>query len=155
MGGVDAHKDGDLNDYLNLTVSYELTCEGDDASQGWDSQGDAVVDVGVNQTALMTVNATVPADAWNGPTMPVTVTAVAQDEEMGSFTFGIEVTHVPAWSASADQTYLDIHPNGSSIELTVIQQGNSPTMPYATVWVSGESGWDVAVPDELPVLPPG
>ena len=152
---VGAQNVGNLNDDLTLTVSYEVTLAGDDASQGWDSQGDAVVDVGVNQTALMTVNATVPADAWNGSTMQVTVTAVAQDEEVGSFTFGIEVTHVPAWSASADQTYLDIHPNGSSIELTVIQQGNSPTMPYATVWVSGESGWDVTVPDELPLLSPG
>jgi hypothetical protein len=28
-------------------------------------------------------------------------------------------------------------------------------MPYATVWVSGESGWDIVVPDELPVLSPG
>nr|ABZ07937.1 putative FG-GAP repeat protein [uncultured marine microorganism HF4000_ANIW141L21] len=152
---VEAKNVGNLNDDLTLTVSYEVTLAGDDASQGWDSQGDTVVDIGVNQTALMTVNATVPEYAWNGSTMQVTVTATAQGEEVGSFTFGIEVTHVPAWSASADQTYLDIHPNGSSIELTVIQQGNSPTMPYATVWVSGESGWDIVVPDELPVLSPG
>jgi len=128
---------------------------GEDSSQNWNSSGDSVTGIEVNQSAQMTVEISVPEDAWNGSVMSVSVSAEVQGEVMGSFSFNVEVAHVPGWSVIADQANLEVEPGGSSVELSVIQLGNSPSEAYATVWVSGENGWEIEVPDDLPVLAPG
>ena len=146
---------GNLIDGLELKVTHVVSLVGEDGSQNWNSSGDSVAGIEVNQSAQMTVEVSVPDDAWNGSVISVSVSAEAQGEVMGSFSFNVEVAHVPGWSVVADQANLEVELGGSSVELSVIQLGNSPSEAYATVWVSGENGWEIEVPDDLPVLAPG
>jgi hypothetical protein len=152
---VDSTNVGNLIDGLELKVTYNVSLIGEDGSQNWNSSGDSVTGIEVNQSAQMTVEVSVPEDAWNGSVMSVSVSAEVQGEVMGSFSFNVEVAHTPGWSVVADQANLEVEPGGSSVELSVIQLGNSPSEAYATVWVSGDNGWEIEVPDDLPVLAPG
>ena len=97
----------------------------------------------------------VPLGAWNGTTYQVSASIVAFDVEIHTFTFTIEVSHVAGWNAIASNADLEIDPSGSTVSLTVVQEGNSPTRPYVSVQVDGEIGWEVDTPDELPILDPG
>ena len=146
---------GNLIDGLELKVTYVVSLIGEDGSQNWNSSGDSVTGIEVNQSAQMTVEVSVPEDSWNGSVMSVSVSAEAQGEVMGSFSFNVEIAHVPGWSVVADQANLEVEPGGSSVELSIIQLGNSPSEAYATVWISGENGWEIEVPNDLSVLAPG
>ena len=151
---VNATNVGNLIDGLELKVTYSVALIGEDGSLSWNSSGDSVAGIGVNQSVQMTVQASVPEDAWNGSMMSVSVTAEAQGEVMDSFNFSVEVTHVSGWGVIADQANLEIGPDGSSINLTVVQLGNSPTEAWPTVWVNG-SDWEVDFPVSTAVISPG
>ena len=97
----------------------------------------------------------VPLAAWNGTTYQVSASIVAFEVEIHTFTFTIEVSHVAGWNAIATNADLEIDPSGSTVSLTIVQEGNSPTRPYVSVQVDGEIGWEVDTPDELPILDPG
>jgi hypothetical protein len=71
------------------------------------------------------------------------------------FSFSLEVTHVPKWGVVANDADLEIDPEGSQIELTLVQMGNSPSQPFASVYVTGENGWDIEVLGDLPIISPG
>ena len=150
-----ATNEGNLMDNLDLQVSYNLTLIGEDGSVGWSVNAGSAEGVGVNESVSLMVNATIPADAWNGSVMHVSVSTQAQGEYMGSFGFGLEVARVPGWAVYANQANLEIEPSGSQVELTVVQIGNADSRPYPTIWVSGENGWIVDEPVELPILSPG
>ena len=145
---------GNLIDGLELKVTYSVALIGEDDSQNWNSSGDSATGIEVNQSAQMTVQASVPEDAWNGSVMSVSVTAEAQGEVMDSFNFSVEVTHVSGWGVLSDQANLEIEPNGSSIELTIVQLGNSPSEAYPTVWVANVSGWGIEFPESSPLISP-
>ncbi|MEC9001203.1 MAG: FG-GAP-like repeat-containing protein [Candidatus Thermoplasmatota archaeon] len=147
--------EGNLVDNLELQANYNLSLAGNDGSTGWSTEGGSVEGVGVNESAWLFVNATIPADAWNGSIMHVSVSAQAQGEAMDSFNFSLEINRVPGWALYADEANLEIAPSGSQVELTVVQIGNADSRPYPTIWVSGENGWSVEQPDLLPVLSPG
>ena len=151
---VNATNVGNLIDGLELKVTYSVALIGEDGSLSWNSSGDSVAGIGVNQSVQMTVQASVPEDAWNGSMMSVSVTAETQGEVMDSFNFSVEVTHVSGWGVIADQANLEIGPDGSSINLTVVQLGNSPTEAWPTVWVNG-SDWEVDFPVSTAVISPG
>ena len=51
--------------------------------------------------------------------------------------------------------YKFIDNNGSEIELTVFQVGNLETKPYVSVWIVGENGWNIELPEEMPTIKPG
>ena len=50
---------------------------------------------------------------------------------------------------------LEIEPTGSSIDIEILQMGNSPSNAYSTVYVNGSNDWIVETPEELPILSPG
>ena len=147
--------EGNLVDDLDLQADYNLSLIGEDGSLNWSVDGSSAESVGVNESVSITVNTTIPDDAWNGSVIHVSVSALAQGEEMRVFSFNLEVSRVPGWAVYADQANLEIDPSGSQVELTVIQMGNADSRPYSTIWVSGENGWTVEEPDELPILSPG
>tara|TARA_B100000475_G_scaffold199389_1_gene181625 strand:- start:12050 stop:17680 length:5631 start_codon:yes stop_codon:yes gene_type:complete len=152
---VDAKNIGNLADQISLDVMTTLDLVVGDTSTGWDAVGDSAEDVSVNQTVSLIIDSTIAAESWSGSSMTVTVTASSQGEEVSSFSFTIEAGHIPSWNAIADQANLEIDPIGSEIELTVVQSGNSPTRAYASMFITGESGWSIDEPGELPVLSPG
>ena len=150
-----ATNEGNLVDDLGLQVSYNLTPIGEDGSLGWSVNASSADGVGVNESVSLMINATIPPDAWNGSLMHISVSAQAQGEDMGSFSFDLEVARVPGWAVYADEANLEIDPSGSQVQLTVAQMGNADSRPYTTSWVSGENGWAVEEVSELPVLSPG
>ena len=145
---------GNLQDDLSLGTTQTVTYSGTDSSQGWSAVGDSVDQVAVNGSAWLTITVQIPADAWNGSITDIEVTATAFDEDLLTFSFSVEVTHVASWTAVANNADLEIDPAGSTVSLMIIQQGNAPSRPYVSVHVTGENGWEVIAPEELPTMDP-
>ena len=121
----------------------------------WKIFGDNASSVPVNSSTTLYLIVEVPLGAWNGTTYQVSASIVAFDVEIHTFTFTIEVSHVAGWNAIASNANLEIDPSGSTVSLSVVQEGNSPTRPFISVQVDGEIGWEVETPEELPILDPG
>ena len=152
---ISATNIGNLHDDIEIAASGIITPEGTDTATDWVIVGDAETSVAVNASTYLELIIEVPEGAWNGTTYEVSGTATAFDVEVASFSFTIEVAHVAGWTAVAADADLEIDPSGSTVSLSIIQQGNAPTRPYASVYVTGETGWVVEAPENLPTLEPG
>ncbi len=146
---------GNMIDDLILETYVELFLEEGDNSSGWSTIGGSKNDVQINETVSIKVNSTVPFGALVGSKMVVTLIAMSMDEEIKTFTYEVGVNHEPGWKVLAGGTNLEIENNGSEIELTILQMGNKETRPYISVWVVGESGWNIDTPNEMPMISPG
>ena len=152
---ISATNTGNLHDDIEIAATGIITPEGTDIATDWVIVGDADTSVAVNASTYLELIIEVPEGAWNGTTYEVSGTATAFDVEVASFSFIIEVAHVPGWTAVAADADLEIDPAGSTVSLSIIQQGNAPSKPYASVYVTGETGWVVEAPEDLPILEPG
>ena len=152
---ISATNTGNLHDDIEIAATGIITPEGMDIATDWVIVGDADTSVAVNTSTYLELIIEVPEGAWNGTTYEVSGTATAFDVEVASFSFIIEVAHVPGWTAVAADADLEIDPAGSTVSLSIIQQGNAPSMPYASVYVTGETGWVVEAPEDLPIIEPG
>lgn len=146
---------GNMIDDLILETYVEMFLEEGDNSSGWSTIGGSKNDVQINETVSIKVNSTVPFGALVGSKMVVTLIAMSMDEEIKTFTYEVGVNHEPGWKVLAGGTNLEIENNGSEIELTILQMGNKETRPYISVWVVGESGWNIDTPNEMPMISPG
>ena len=152
---VNATNTGNLADDLALEIQAEVVRMPGDESQGWNASGSSAMDVGVNRSTMLSVTATVSPDAWNGSRLIVTVNAFARDQSVMTFSFSLEAMHVPRWGVIANDADLEIAPEGSQIELILVQMGNSPSRPFASAYVTGESGWGIDALGDLPNISPG
>jgi len=152
---ISATNTGNLLDDIEIAGTGIITPEGTDTATDWVIVGDADTSVAVNASTYLELIIEVPEGAWNGTTYEVSGTATAFGVEVYSFSFIIEVAHVPGWTAVAADADLEINPAGSTVSLSIIQQGNAPSKPYASVYVTGETGWVVEAPEDLPILEPG
>ena len=146
---------GNLVDDLTLVTSVITSLQSGDSSTEWISSGSAISNLGVNETEVMSVDTIIPLDAWSGSSAEVTVTAIAQGQEITSFSFSVVSGHVPSWNAVIDQANLEVATHGSEITLSVLQMGNSPSRPYISMFVSGEQGWEIGNVSEMPIINPG
>jgi len=147
---VNATNVGNLVDDLSLFVGTHLLLSGSDPSQGWGANGSSSTGVAVNQTEVLSISASVPEESWNGSIMRVDVIADARNEVIMEFHFFVEVARVPGWGISSSMSDLEIDANGSSVEIEIIQDGNNPSAPFVSAYISGQNGWAI---DELPDLP--
>ena len=152
---INATNVGNLVDDLSFETSIETRLVGSDSSTMWLANGSSVLNVGVNGTVSLSVNAVAPSDSWNGSEMTVLVSAMARDTLVGQFSFDVEVTHVPKWRISSSMANLEIDPEGSIVELGIIQEGNSPSTPYTSVYVTGQNGWKISQIGVLGDIQPG
>ncbi len=152
---VNATNLGNLMDDLTLDVDIELNLEGSDESREWVANGSSAEGIGVNDSVLLSISAFTPKDAWNGSIMTVSVTAMARDTYVAEFSFDLEITHVPGWGVSSSMADLEIDPEGSEVSLEILQRGNSPTIPYVSVYVTGQKGWDINQSNQLGEVQPG
>ena len=152
---IDAKNIGNLEDNISLETSINILYSGSDSSTGWNSSGTAVENVGVNETANPSVSWFIPENAWNGSIMQITVNANAKGEIIDTINFNVEVPHIKEWNAISSQVDLEIDPEGSSIDIEILQLGNAPSKAFATVYVNGSNNWVVETPEELPTLEPG
>ncbi len=146
---------GNLEDDISLEASFDIIYSGFDNSQGWNASGTSIEAIQVNETGNLSVTWSIPNGAWNGTIMEITVNANARGEVVDTIIFNIEVPHIKQWMAITSQVDLEIDPEGSSIEIEILQLGNSPSNAYSTVYVNGSKEWIVEAPEELPVLSPG
>ena len=146
---------GNLEDDISLETSISITYSGSDNSQGWNASGTSIEGIQVNQTGNPSVSWSVPNDAWNGTIMQIRVEANARGDVVDTIIFNVEVPHIKEWRAISSQVDLEINPEGSSIDIEILQLGNSPSNAYSTVYVNGSNDWIVETPEELPVLLPG
>ncbi|MAD72521.1 MAG: hypothetical protein CL973_01845, partial [Euryarchaeota archaeon] len=152
---LEAMNVGNLEDDLSLETSISIRYSGTDDSQGWNASGTSIEGIQVNQTGNPSVSWSVPNDAWNGTIMQITLDVNARGETVETIIFSIEVPHIKEWRAISSQVDLEIDPQGSTIDIEILQLGNSPSNAYPTVYVNGSNDWSVEVPDDLPVLSPG
>jgi len=146
---------GNLEDDISLETSISITYSGSDNSQGWNASGTSIEGIQVNQTGNPSVSWSVPNDAWNGTIMQIRVEANARGDVVDTIIFNVEVPHIKEWRAISSQVDLEINPEGSSIDIEILQLGNSPSNAYSTVYVNGSNDWIVETPEELPILLPG
>ena len=146
---------GNLEDDISLETSISIIYSGSDNSQGWNASGTSIEGIQVNQTGNPSVSWSVPNDAWNGTIMQIRVEANARGDVVDTIIFNVEVPHIKEWRAISSQVDLEINPEGSSIDIEILQLGNSPSNAYSTVYVNGSNDWIVETPEELPILSPG
>ena len=146
---------GNLVDDLEFEISTRFFVEEGDQSDGWSASGSSAVDVNVNQTVVMQVSANVSDEAWSGSKMEVEVTVRARGYEVMSFSFFVQASHVPGWGVVSSKANLEIEPEGSIVELEILQLGNSPSSPYTSVYVTGQNGWEIGEIEEMGEVEPG
>lgn len=152
---INATNTGNLADDLTMEVQTEVVRRIGDDSESWNASGSSILDVGVNQSTTLNVTATAPLQAWNGSSMSVSVSAMARDQSVMTFSFTLEAIHVPSWSVIANDADLEIDSEGSQVGLTILQSGNSPSRPFVSVYVTGENDWEIGALGELPIISPG
>ena len=152
---IEATNIGNLIDNISLETSVNIVYSGSDSSIGWNASGTSIENIAVNQTGYLSLNWFIPVNSWNGSIMEISVHAIAKGEIIETFMFNVEVPHIKKWNAISSQVDLEINPEGSSIDIEIVQLGNSPSKAFATVYVNGSNNWIVETPDELPILEPG
>ena len=152
---VNATNTGNLVDDLSLVVETQLLLSGSDSSQDWLANGASTTDVAVNVTRALTLSASVPDDSWNGSIMRVDVFADARNEIVMEFHFFVEVSRSPGWRISSSIADLEIDANGSEVEIEIIQEGNKPSIPFVSAYISGQNGWVIDELQDLPEVDPG
>ena len=152
---VEAKNIGNLVDNMSLETSINIIYSGSDSSIGWNASGTSIENIAVNQTGYLSLNWFIPENSWNGSIMQISVDAIAKDEVVETFMFNVEVPQIKKWNAISSQVDLEINPEGSSIDIEIVQLGNSPSKAFTTVYVNGSNNWIVETPDELPILEPG
>ena len=152
---VNATNTGNLVDDLSLETNTQIFRRGSDQSQGWVANGSSASNVSVNGSEVMIVTASSPMESWNGSRMRVNVDADARNEIIMSFHFFVEVTREPGWGVSSVMTDLEIDANGSVVEIEILQEGNNPSVPFVSAYISGQSGWVIGEMGELPEITPG
>jgi len=153
--GINATNTGNLVDDLMLQVQTKTILVGSDQSLEWVANGSSAENVSVNGTVSLSISASSPEDAWNGSIMEVNVTALARGTPVYTFGFFVEVTHTPGWGVSSTMADLEINPEGSEVELEIIQRGNAPTIPFVSVYVTGQTGWEIGELPDLEMVQPG
>ncbi|MEE2629741.1 MAG: CARDB domain-containing protein [Candidatus Thermoplasmatota archaeon] len=146
---------GNLVDDIEFEIGTRFFVEEGDQPDGWGASGSSAVDVSVNQTVAMEVFANVSDEAWSGSTMEVEVIVSARGFEVMSFTFFVQASHVPGWGVASSKADLEIEPEGSIVELEILQYGNSPSSPYVSVYVTGQNGWEIEPLAEMGEVEPG
>jgi len=152
---VNATNTGNLVDDLSLVVETQVLLRGSDSSQDWKANGSSSTGIAVNETEVMTISASVPSDSWNGSIMRVDIIADARNEVVLEFHFFVEVTRVPGWGISSSMADLEIDANGSSVEIEIMQEGNDPSIPFISAYISGQNGWEIGALNDLPEVEPG
>ena len=152
---VNATNTGNLVDDLSLVVETQLLLSGSDSSEDWLANGGSTTDVAVNVTRALTLSASVPDDSWNGSIMRVDVFADARNEIVMEFHFFVEVSRSPGWRISSSIADLEIDSNGSEVEIEIIQEGNKPSIPFVSAYISGQNGWVIDELHDLPEVDPG
>ena len=152
---INATNTGNLVDDLSLLVETQLLLSGSDSSQGWEANGSSTAGVAVNETEPMSISATVPEDSWNGSIMRVNVVADARNEVVMEFHFFLEVTRIPGWKISSSMADLEIDANGSAVEIEILQEGNNPSTPFVSAYISGQNGWVIEEWGDLQEVIPG
>ncbi len=146
---------GNLVDDISFDVITEVFAEDGDHSEGWEASGTSEENVGVNQTVGLGVIANLSGDAWSGSHMRVEISANARGFEVMSFEFIVQALHKPGWGVVSSNADLEIEPDGSIVELDIIQLGNSPSIPFASHYVTGQNGWQIEQMEELGEVVPG
>tara|TARA_Y100001970_G_scaffold71959_1_gene91361 strand:+ start:8573 stop:14245 length:5673 start_codon:yes stop_codon:yes gene_type:complete len=152
---VSAKNVGNLVDDLSINGTGTVFETQGDTSDGWRIIGSSTNNVAVNDTGILTLTIEVPSNSWNGTRFSIYMIGISFDEEVYSLSFTLEVAHVTGWNAIAVDTNLEIDPAGSTVSLSVIQLGNSPSEPFVSVYVTGENGWEITAPESMPTLDPG
>jgi hypothetical protein len=152
---INARNIGNMEDDLEIQSSINIVYSGSDSSTGWSAESTNASSVAVNASTSLTISVTSPDEAWNGSKMEVDLTIIARGEIIEIISFKIEIAHIQSWTAHSNYANLEIDPEGSTIQMTIVQEGNAPSRAYPTVYVNGSNGWVVEFPDELPILEPG
>lgn len=101
------------------------------------------LEIEVNASQVLTVEQTIPF-AWENTIATITYKIISSGYELGQFNVTLEVQKTAKWHVNLANSELEILPGGDTIQVEVVQLGNSPSIPYFTK--SGQ-GWNTSLPD--------
>ncbi|MBB70701.1 MAG: hypothetical protein CMB28_06315 [Euryarchaeota archaeon] len=143
---------GNTDDLLTLTPNFEITYEGNDASN-WAANAinSSRLDVFESQTIHMVVD--IPDDTWATTTAELTLLASSSGFNIDyNVSTTLEVSAVAGWRIDLTNTSLEVPPSGGELELLIEQKGNSPAKPY---FAKAGQGWNVTIPNNGEMISPG
>ena len=134
---------GNFVDTVQLIPEISIATTVNDTSI-WDLH-DSVgsLEIEVNASQVLTVEQTIPF-AWENTIATITYKIISSGYELGQFNVTLEVQKTAKWHVNLANSELEILPGGDTIQVEVVQLGNSPSIPYFTK--SGQ-GWNTSLPD--------
>ena len=134
---------GNFVDTVQLIPEISIATTVNDTSI-WDLH-DSVdsLEIEVNASQVLTVEQTIPF-AWENTIATITYKIISSGYELGQFNITLEVQKTAKWHVNLANSELEILPGGDTIQVEVVQLGNSPSIPYFTK--SGQ-GWNTSLPD--------
>ena len=134
---------GNFVDTVQLIPEISIATTVNDTSI-WDlhdSVGSSEIEVNASQ--VLTVEQTIPF-AWENTIATIAYKIISSGYELGQFNVTLEVQKTAKWHVNLANSELEILPGGDTIQVEVVQLGNSPSIPYFTK--SGQ-GWNTSLPD--------
>ena len=101
------------------------------------------LEVEVNASQVLNVAQMIPF-AWENTIATITYRIISSGYELGQFNVTLEVQKTAKWHVNLANSELEILPGGDTIQVEVVQLGNSPSIPYFTK--SGQ-GWNTSLPN--------
>ena len=134
---------GNFVDTVQLMPEISIATTLNDTSI-WDLH-DSVgsLEIEVNASQVLNVKQTIPF-AWENTIATITYKIISSGYELGQFNVTLEVQKTAKWHVNLANSELEILPGGDTIQVEVVQLGNSPSIPYFTK--SGQ-GWNTSLPD--------
>ncbi len=142
---------GNTPDTLTVSPSFQVDHAGNDTST-WYSATNTSDEIPVNGTQVMSVEFTVPHDAWFMTAATLTLNLYSGSTYVSNSTLEFSVIHASAWRFNLSDTSLTIAPGGENLTLKVDQLGNHPEAPWFT---KAGQGWAISLPENGDVVNPG
>ena len=148
--GIQVTNIGNFVDTVQLVPHISITTTTNDTST-WDLHSPVdSLEVEVNASEVLSITQMIPF-AWEDSIATITYKIYSAGYELGEFEVTLEVQKTARWHVNLANSDLEILPGGDTIQVEVVQLGNSPSVPYFTK--SGQ-GWNTTLPDGI-LMEPG
>ena len=148
--GIQVTNIGNFVDTVQLVPNINIATTTNDNS-AWNLHSPVEsLEIEVNASEVLSITQMIPF-AWEDTIATISYNIFSAGYELGEFEVTLEVKKTAEWHVNLANSDLEINPGGDTIQVEVIQLGNSPSIPYFTR--SGQ-GWNTTLPDGV-LMEPG
>jgi len=148
--GIQVTNIGNFVDTVQLVPNINITTTTNDNS-AWNLHSPVEsLEIEVNASEVLSITQMIPF-AWEDTIATISYKIISAGYELSEFEVTLEVQKTAEWHVNLANSDLEINPGGDTIQVEVVQLGNSPSIPYFTR--SGQ-GWNTTLPDGI-LMEPG